>query len=168
MKIILISILFTACSSIAYCQKSDTLKRNSYQIDFVFTGEIHNHVDSTFALQYSFLTADISRFRTLVMENSKRRQLLNLSVKERQNEMEIKREQGKVKIVIYQYDKYDLPVLIQAEDSLRRTYPLYLRSNKGSYFTASQVKNQVKTMREAIIRHKAENTDNETKPKKQL
>ena len=115
-----ITFIMICLTATVFGQKSDPIPQEaSYTIDFVFTGEIQNTSDSLFALQYTFATADVQKFNALVLEDSQQQHHLNLKKQGRQGNMEIKNEKNKVKVIVHKYDKYDLPVLTQAEDSLK-------------------------------------------------
>jgi len=132
-------------------QKSDPVTRvASYTIDFVFTGEVQNMVDSLFALQYTFAAADVQKFNTLELEDSKQQHHLNLKKTGLQGHMEIKNEKDKVIILVHKYDKYDLPVLTHADDSMGIKHPLFLSTNKGEHITAAQFKVQLSGIPEPV------------------
>lgn len=131
-------------------QKSNPIPQEaSYTIDFVFTGEVLNRSDSVFALQYTFVATDVQKFRGLELEDSQQKHKLNLKKKGLQGNMEVKNEKDKVKVIIHKYDKYDLPVLTQAEDSLGNKHQLYLSTKTKGHINAEQFKTQLKGIRES-------------------
>ena len=145
-------------------------KSRSYRMDFIFTGEVRNQADSTFVLQYSFSQENIKNYRALMLETDKGRQRVDLSVKTGQvgqvvkKGMEIKTGQGQVYMLIHDYDKYDLPVPVQAEDKQGALHPLYLYVRRGGYMTAGQLKAQIKEIREAAKEHMTGDTKSRQNP----
>jgi hypothetical protein len=150
-KTITIAFVLICLAATVFGQKSDPVTPEaSYTIDFVFTGEVQNSVDSLFALQYTFAATDVQKFRVMVLEDPQKQCQLNLSKTGLQGDMEVKKEKDKVKVIVHKYDKYDLPVLIQAEDSLGIKYPLYLSTNTGAHITAEEFKAQLRIIRESV------------------
>jgi hypothetical protein len=123
----------------------------SYTLDFVYTGEVQNVIDSVFVLQYTFASADVHLFTNLVLEDSQGQYSLNIGKTGFQGEMEVKKEKDKVKVIIHKYDKFDLPVLTHAEDKLGDRHPLYLSAKYGGRVSAEQFKAQIKGIRDVEI-----------------
>jgi hypothetical protein len=131
-------------------QQTDNLKLKSYRMGFVFEGEIKNQADSTFSLQYTFSREDVKNYRALVLENSTGRQRVELLSKNRPDGMEIKTGKDQLRVVIRNYDKYDIPVIIEAEDAEGTAYPLYLHGRQENYLGPDELKAQVRALREAM------------------
>lgn len=147
---IILSFVLIFATVTVFGQKSELKsKEASYTIDFVFTGEVQNSSDSVFSLQYTFAAADVKKFRELELEDSQQHHQFNLEKKGLQGNMEVRSEKDKVKVLVHKYDKYDLPVLTQAEDKQGVKHPLYLSSKHRGHVTAEQFKAQIKGIREA-------------------
>ena len=160
-----ITFLLVCLTVTVFGQKPNPIPQEaSYTIDFVFTGEVQNRVDSLFALQYTFAAADVQKFTALVLEDSQQQHQLNLSKTGLQGVMEVKNEKDKVKVIVHKYDKYDLPVLMQAEDNLGVKHPLFLSTNHGGRITAEQFRAQLKGIREAV--KQSNNTGDNNQPRK--
>jgi len=149
-KTITLVFILICLNVISFGQKSMPIQQEtSYTIDFVFTGEVLNRSDSVFALQYTFAATDVQKFRGLELEDSQQHHQLNLKKRGLQGNMEVRNEKDKVKVLVHNYDKYDLPVLTLAEDSLGTKHQLYLSAARG-HLTAEQFKAQIKGIRESV------------------
>lgn len=157
MKKLIFYLLLVVSVTVVQAQQADNLKSKSYQMDFVFTGEVKNHVDSTFALEYSLPEENTKNYRALVLETSKGRQRVDLSAKSKPGGMEIRTVKDQVRVIIYNYDKYDIPVMVEAEDNRGTIHPLYLHGKRGGYLTSGQIKEQVRKLREMMTRTDAVN-----------
>jgi hypothetical protein len=140
----------------ATAQETTTSGNVSYEIDFVFTGQVKGQVDSLFALQYVFSKADFATFRKLYLESSAKKYSVNTG-KTTTDSLEIVQAGQKVYLRFKRYDKYDLPVLMQAEDKSGRRSPLYLRHKDGRLTTGAGFKDEIRSIRRRV-------SQNQTKP----
>ena len=166
MEKLIFSILIVTFMVTARGQQTDNLKLKSYRMSFVFEGEIKNLADSAFSLQYTFSREDVKNYRALVLENSTGRQRVELLSKNRPDGMEIKTGKDQLRVVIRNYDKYDIPVIIEAEDAGGTAHPLYLHGRQGNYLSPDELKAQVRALREAMENRNTRDTKNEGKPEK--
>lgn len=157
MKKLIFSLFVIFAVTIVQAQQTDNLKSKSYQMNFVFTGEVKNQTDSTFVLEYSLPEENIKNYRALVLETSKGRRRVNLSREEKTEDIEIKTVKDQVRVIIYNYDKYDIPVLVEAESTGGTAQALYLHGKRGGYLTSGQIKEQVRKLREMMTRTDAVN-----------
>lgn len=150
-NIIILALLIISLSVAVSGQKPAGAAREvCYTIDFVFTGEIQNKVDSLFSLRYTFSAADAGHLRQLVLEDSRRKHSLSLSRSGLQGDMEVRRETDRVKVLVHKYERYDLPVLTWGEDSQGVKHPLRLKTSSGKLLTAEQFKSQLQGIRELM------------------
>ncbi len=155
MKKLIFSFFVIFAVTIVQAQQADNLKSKSYQMNFVFTGEVKNQTDSTFVLEYSLPQENIKNYRALALETSKGRQRIDLSGKSRVEGIDIKTVKDRVNVVISNYDKYDFPVIVEAEDNRGTIHPLFLQGKRGGYMTSGQLKEQVRKLHEMMIRTNA-------------
>lgn len=119
----------------------------AYSMDFVFSGEVKNYVDSVFLLEYTFDKTAFSNFKSLFIENSKGEKIVVLNNKLSEKDMEVKHSNKSSKISFRNYDKLDIPIPV-AVDVKGKKKQLYYRAKNGKSQTGKNLVEEVKRIRQ--------------------
>jgi hypothetical protein len=154
MKQLLLLILFFCCTQ--FLSKAQSLpdigEGYYYEIDFIFTGKVKGQTDSVFALQYTIPITAYKKIRKVLFVDSKRQWAVNADMSNMNDSLEIVRTKRDVKLIIKKYNKYDFPVLMEAEDHGGKKHDLPLRKKSGAFQSGPQLKDELTRARNMMNR----------------